>query len=48
MMFLSAFSPIDQANPSTYCYSYTLHTSYKNGMLDQRGKGCQNAQNKLL
>ena len=35
--------PLDQAN-FVYSCSFTSHTSYKNGMLDQRGEGCQNAQ----
>ena len=33
------------ANPFAYSCSFTLHTSYQNGMFGQRGRGgCQNAQ----
>ena len=31
--------PCDQANPLTYSCSFTLHTSYKNGILGQRREG---------
>ena len=40
-------TPPDQANPLTYSCSFTLHTSCKNGMIGQRGEGCQYAQNNL-
>ena len=38
------FPPIDQVNPFAYSCGFTLHTSYKNRILDQRREGCQNAQ----
>ena len=34
----------DQTNPLAYSRSFTLHKSYENGMIGQRGEGCQNAQ----
>ena len=40
--------PPDQAYPFAYSCSFTLHTSYKNVMLDQRGEGCQNAQRQII
>ena len=40
---LLLLSPRDQANPFTHICSFTLHTSYKNDMLGQRGECCQNA-----
>ena len=40
-------SPSDQANPFAYSCSFTLHTSYKNGMLDQMGEGCKNTQTQI-
>ena len=43
---LGAF-PTDQAKTFAYSCSYTIHTSYKNGMLGQKGGGCQNAQKQI-
>ena len=34
--FFGCFTPIDQANPFVYSFSFTLHTSYRIGMLDQK------------
>ena len=31
--------PRDQTNPFAYSCSFTLHTSYKNGMIGHRGGG---------
>ena len=36
-------SAIDQANTAACSSCCTQQTSYENGMLDPRGKGCQNA-----
>ena len=41
-------SPHDQAIPFAYSCSFTLHTLYNNGILGQRGEGCQYAQNNLI
>ena len=38
----------DQANPFACSCSFTLQTSFKNGMLGQRGKDVKIPQNKLL
>ena len=31
--------PSDQANPFAYSCSFTLHTSYTNGLIGQSGEG---------
>ena len=36
--------PRDQTIPFAYSYSFTFHTSYKNGMIGHEGERCQNAQ----
>ena len=42
------FPPIDQANPFEYSGSFALHTSYKNGMLDQRGKAVKMLKKQII
>ena len=46
--FLEVLSPIDQANPFTYSCKLTLQTSYKNGMLGQRGEAVKMLKNKII
>ena len=42
------FSPIDQAN-RLHIVVVSHYTHYnKNGMLDQRGEGCKNAQKQII
>ena len=43
--------PLHQANPFAYNCSFTLHTSYMNGMLDEGGgggEGCQKAEKQIV
>ena len=37
--FTEVLSPRDQTNPFAYSCSFTLHTSYKNGMIGHGGGG---------
>ena len=40
--------PLHQANPFSHHCSFTLHTSYTNGMLDEGGgEGCQKAEKRI-
>ena len=40
--------PRDQTKPFAYSCSFTLHTSYKNGLIGHVGEHCQNAQKQLI
>ena len=47
-VLLRCFPPRDQTNPFAYSCSFTLHTSYKNGMFGHGGERCQNAQKHFI
>ena len=36
------------ANPFAYICSFTLYTTYKNGMIVHMEEGCQNAQKQFI
>ena len=45
--FILLLSPSDQVNPFAYSCSLTLYISYTDGILDQRGESCQNAEKQI-
>ena len=48
-VFFRCVPPRDQESPFAHSCSFTLQTSYKNGMLGPGGgEGCQNAQKQSI
>ena len=46
--FFKVIFPHDQTYSFAYSSCFTLHTSYKNGMISQIGEGCQDAQKQFI